>query len=64
MAIEIDGGTHNTPDQKRKDLGRQKYLERFNIKFVRIKDEELFSNPNKAFSKIENAIKSIPRDLK
>ena len=64
LAIEIDGGTHNTPDQKRKDLGRQKYLERFNIKFVRIKDEELFSNPNKAFSKIENAIKSIPGDLK
>ena len=64
LAIEIDGGTHNTPNQKKKDTIRQKYLEAFHIKFVRIKDEELLGNPNKAFSKIENAIKSISRDLK
>lgn len=38
LAVEIDGGTHNSPDQKRKDIIRQKYLEGFNIKFVRIKD--------------------------
>jgi len=59
LAVEIDGGTHNNPEQKKKDIGRQKYLEAFNIKFVRIKDEELFGNPNKAFNKIERAIKLI-----
>jgi len=64
LAIEIDGGTHNTSVQKKKDIIRQKYLEGFNIMFVRIKDEELFGNPNKAFSKIENAIKSISKDIK
>ena len=64
LAIEIDGGTHNSPEQKKKDTIRQKYLEAFHIKFVRIKDEELLGNPNKAFSKIENAIKFISRDLK
>ena len=59
LAVEIDGGTHNNPEQQKKDIGRQKYLEAFNIKFVRIKDEELFVNPNKAFKKIEQAIKLI-----
>jgi len=64
LAIEIDGGTHNTPDQKKKDLVRQNYLESFNIKFVRIKDEELFGNPNKAFAKIEQAIQLIEERIK
>ena len=35
------------------------YLEAFDIKFVRIKGEELFGNPDKAFNKIERAIKLI-----
>lgn len=59
LALEIDGGSHNDPEQKKKDIIRQKYLERFNIKFVRLKDEGLFSNPNKTFAKIEQAIKLI-----
>ena len=59
LAVEIDGGTHNNTEQQKKDIGRQKYLEAFNIKFVRIKDEEFFGNPNKAFNKIEQAIKPI-----
>jgi very-short-patch-repair endonuclease len=64
LAVEIDGVSHNTAEQKKKDIIRQKYLEDFNIKFVRIKDEELFGNPNKAFGKIESEIKSISKDLK
>jgi very-short-patch-repair endonuclease len=59
LAVELDGESHNDPDQKRKDISRQKYLESFNIKFVRIKDEELFGNSEKAFGKIENAIKLL-----
>ena len=64
LAVEIDGGSHINPEQQKKDVIRQKYLEAFHIKFVRIKDEELFSNSNKAFSKIENAIKSISKEIK
>ena len=64
LAIEIDGGTHNTSEKKKKDIIRQKYLEGFNVNFVRIKDEELFGNSNNAFSKIENVIKSIPKEFK
>jgi len=59
LAIEVDGESHNEPGQQKKDKCRQMYLESFNIKFVRIKDEELMGNPEKAFGKIENAIKLL-----
>ena len=57
LAVEVDGESHNNPVQKEYDIKRQKYLEEFNIKFVRIKDEDLLGNPNHALTKIEDAIK-------
>jgi len=64
LAIEVDGASHNDPEQKKYDIQRQKYLEEFNIKFVRIKDEEFQSNPNKAFMKIEDTIKLLEKNTK
>ncbi len=57
LAVELDGDVHEIPEQKKYDKARQKYLEEFGIKFIRIKNEEFLGNPNKAFNKIENAIK-------
>ena len=57
LAVEVDGESHNNPEQREYDIKRQKYLEEFNIKFVRIKDEDLLGNPNQALTKIEDAIK-------
>ncbi len=62
LAIEIDGASHNKSEQQKKDIRRQGYLESFNIKFIRIKDEDLFGNPNKAFNKIEKTIKLIAKE--
>ena len=59
LAVELDGDVHNIPEQKEYDQSRQKYLEAFGIKFIRITNEEFLSNPNKAFSKIEKKINSI-----
>ena len=59
LAVEIDGGVHNQPDQKEYDINREKYLSKFNIKFIRITNEEFLGNPDKAFEKIEEAIKLI-----
>jgi very-short-patch-repair endonuclease len=59
LAIEIDGSIHNEPDQKEYDVKRQEYLETFGIKFLRLTNEEIDSNPNKAFMKIENFIKEL-----
>lgn len=59
LAIEIDGDVHNQPDQKGYDNNREKYLSKFNIKFVRITNKEFLGNPDKAFNKIEAVIKLI-----
>jgi len=59
LAVEIDGDVHNIPEQKEHDEKRQAKLEQFGITFVRITNEELLGNPNKAFEKIEEIIKPI-----
>ena len=59
FAIELDGDVHNNPDQKEYDVKRQEYLETFGITFLRITNDELMSNANLAFAKIENAIKKL-----
>lgn len=61
LAVEIDGDIHDLPEQKEYDIERQKHIEQFGIKFIRIKNEELFGNPNKAFDKIENYIKTLTK---
>ena len=63
LAVELDGDVHDLPEQKEHDIARQKYLEEFGIKFVRITNEEFLGNPNKAFSKIEKKIISIIKKI-
>jgi very-short-patch-repair endonuclease len=62
LAVEIDGDVHEIPEQKEYDNARQKYLEKFGIEFVRIKNEEFLGNPDKAFSKIEKRITSLIKE--
>jgi very-short-patch-repair endonuclease len=64
LAVELDGDVHEIPEQKEYDIARQKYLEAFGIKFVRITNEEFLGNPNKAFSKIEEQIKIVVESFK
>ncbi len=59
LAIEIDGDIHDLQDQKEYDKNRQEYLENFGVTFIRIKNEELLGNPNKAFEKIENEVNRL-----
>jgi len=59
LAVEIDDNVHDDPEQIKYDIQRQKYLESFGIKFVRITNEEFLGNPNKAFAKIEDSIKIL-----
>jgi len=59
LAVEVDGDIHDLQDQKKYDKDRQEYLENFGIHFIRIKNEELTSRPDKAFQRIENEIKMI-----
>ena len=59
LAVEIDGEYHNSDSQKKYDKNREKYLEKFGITFVRIKNEEFLGNPDRAFRKIEEKIKLL-----
>lgn len=59
FALELDGGSHNSHEQGVKDKIRQTYLEDFGITFIRIRDDELLGNPNKAFEKIEKAVRNL-----
>lgn len=59
LAIELDGNVHDNLDQKAYDEVRQKYLEKFNITFVRITNDELMGNANMAFKKIEDKIEEL-----
>ena len=59
LAIESDGSIHELENQKEYDKARQEYLENFGITFIRITNDELLGNPNKAFEKIEEKIKRL-----
>jgi very-short-patch-repair endonuclease len=59
LALEIDGSIHNKPDVIEYDKARQKHIEAYGIKFIRITNDELLGNANMAFDKIESIIKTI-----
>lgn len=64
LAIELDGGIHEIPEQKEYDIARQKYIEKFGISFIRITNAEYLANPNKALTKIEDAINKSTAEKK
>ena len=63
LAVELDGDVHEIPEQKNYDKARQKYLEEFGIKFIRITNDEFLGNPNKAFMRIEYLIKELSENV-
>ena len=62
LAVEIDGDVHDLPEQREYDIDRQEKIEEFGVTFVRITNEELLGNPNKAFDKIAVAIKNLAQN--
>lgn len=56
LAIEIDGGIHK--NQINDDARRQKIIEKNNIKFYRIKSEEVENNIIKVLKDLETFIKN------
>lgn len=56
LAIELDGSIHELEEQKEYDTARQEYFENFGITFIRITNDELLGNPNKALEKIAGKI--------
>jgi very-short-patch-repair endonuclease len=44
LAIEIDGATHSTPEEIKYDKGRQEYIEKFGVQFLRFTNSDVFEN--------------------
>jgi very-short-patch-repair endonuclease len=54
LAIEIDGGTHI--GKEKYDAARQQKLEKFGVRFLRFKDEDVFYNCDWVMKEIEKWI--------
>jgi len=59
VVIEIDGGIHDTADQKEHDLNRTNFLEEHGYKVLRIKNEDIHNNLQAALSTIHHFLNDI-----
>ena len=56
LAIEIDGATHSTPQEKRRDMVRQEFIEREGVHFLRFTNADVYEN-------LEWVLETIADDL-
>ena len=57
LAIEVDGATHCTDEELAYDRHRQKEIERLGIAFVRITNQEIYSDIDYVLEKIKEKVK-------
>ena len=62
LIIELDGEVHNTPEQKKKDGIRDKYLRSIGNKILRFNNAELFENTESVLKVIEKSLSPTGRD--
>ena len=60
LAIEADGDTPSSTEEIEYDKNRQSEIENFGIRFLRIKNEEIFGNIDNVVLKIETNIDRTP----
>ena len=58
LAIEIDGDSHFEKGAREYDKKRQKFIERFNIKFLRFTNSDIYENLDGVTEMISNEVKS------
>ena len=64
LVIEVDGGIHDSKDQKEYDIGREAELTNWGIVIIRFTNDEIDNDINKVLNKISlisNKIQQIPR---
>ena len=60
LAIEIDGDLHFSEDAQQYDFDRQKYIEEFNIKFLRFTNDDVYTNLDGVIRAIYGAVGGPP----
>ena len=56
LAIEVDGVTHSTKEEKENDKIRQEAIEQLNIRFLRFTNNEVFNDLEKVVMRIKEKI--------
>ena len=64
VGIELDGGIHNDKDVKIHDENREGFINSFGIKVLRIKNEIVVNEINKALELIKDFINKVKSDNK
>jgi very-short-patch-repair endonuclease len=57
LVIELDGGIHEDSDQKEYDIGRSAEIEKYDIKIIRFKNEDIIDDLDNTLIKIIELIK-------
>jgi putative DNA methylase len=60
LAIELDGGQHNTEDARTKDIERSSYLDQRGIRVLRFWNHEVFENLDGVLKRIWEALHENP----
>ena len=59
LAIEADGASHGTGAAKRRDVLRQREIEKEGVRFLRFKDEEILGNADEVMERIGREMKRM-----
>jgi len=57
LAIEVDGGTHSTEEEKQYDRGRQEDIESLGIQFIRCTNLGVYNDMNNLLERIKEEVK-------
>tara|TARA_Y100000034_G_scaffold84474_1_gene101166 strand:- start:42934 stop:45465 length:2532 start_codon:yes stop_codon:yes gene_type:complete len=60
LVVEVDGGYHNTPDQKELDKERTHYLNQLGYQVIRFSNEVVIGDIESVLSDISEKLKSLP----
>ncbi|WP_333878838.1 DUF559 domain-containing protein [Flavobacterium sp.] len=60
LIVEVDGGYHNTIEQKEADEMRTQILNELGFKVIRFSNEEVIGNTDKVIEKISAILESLP----
>lgn len=59
LVVEVDGGIHNTKDQKEKDANKNADLNYHNFSLIRVTDKDVMENLDSVIKKIINVLEKL-----
>ncbi len=64
LIVELDGGIHDTPEQRKRDIDRDTNLKEMGFTILRFKNQEVFNSINLVIQKILNTVEHKNKVLK